>query len=207
MHADNIRRVSRDRPCVIVAYCAGGNLAIEIGRALRAQSQEVPLVVLIDVKEPSLRREPASSSYRERAVARVQVLRESDLATVYAWVRNLFSGFARSAARQSKFALAIVAARARLPVPRFAQQVYRNEMNKRVIHRTKPGRYEGDVLIFRSAAMDGVTQEDLGWSRSVNGRIETVRIEGSHAFLSDSVDAARLLAVELDGRIEAAAGR
>ncbi|NNE45366.1 MAG: amino acid adenylation domain-containing protein [Rhodothermales bacterium] len=196
IYSDDIVAMGLEAPHVVLAYCVGGNLALELAAQLQLKGVNVPLVVMIDALAPNVRPEKPALLQKSLHAVRGGPIQAATAALRYG--RALL----RIVWRRLQFQLASVATAAGVPVPQGARTVYVSEMNKQIIFDQTPRKYEGDlVLVLRSAANPDLFGE-AGWRDFVEGPIETLRVEGSHDFLTDAPDVAAELAQAIQTRID-----
>ena len=207
----DLRKFQPDGPYRLGGYCFGGNVAYEMARQLRAQGQEVALVLLINCW-------PNNSSY-----------------TQLSWTPAFFGKFAwnfcirlahqiRSGAKQPRdyfkwrAAWAVKRIRSlftenisgRLSVDDIVDLSDRPE-HERKLWRThvqawlqyQPQAYDGDVVLFRTRGHPLVCSFDnqMGWGSFARGGVEVRVCPGDHESILEEenvADTARELATVLD---------
>ena len=185
-HLATIRAEQPEGPYYLGGWCVDGLVAYEVGRQLRAQGQEVGLVVLFDVPSPV----PPGDGARSRAAAG----KAADLAEklrlharVLGQLRwrampNYVVGRVRAVARLiNRKALQLhYGVRLRLKMP----AVVRNELavQHRAAQLYQPMPSDCPLLVVRRTLRPGGRQRDAkaGWDQLAMGPLDVVEIPGDH---------------------------
>ena len=203
--AERIRalRAARPRgPYVLGGHCHGGLIALEMARQLRADGEEIELVLMIDTTAPTARfrllrralnaadrlRGRAFRASNERFDLAVRIIREIGWRARYYQKR---AGMLASAGigAQVDFARRKLSASGRSDGPartgstrRFYAEPLRpinqRQAQRRAYQRYVPSRYSGRVALFRAEQFP-FEQPDLGWSRYLP-RLEVIVVPGDH---------------------------
>lgn len=173
-----IRTVQPSGPYLLAGFCFGGIVALEIARSLRAQGEQVDLVMMVDsfapgafdVDQRRLERITSDEAGRRSLVAFVAKVKPAKL-----WRVTRFK------LRRKYWARVHEALRARgRQMPRFWRNV--NEANFVASDRYVARTYEGDVALVR--CVDGmaarVVASNNGWDPHVGGTIRTHDIDAPH---------------------------
>ena len=165
------RRIQPRGPYYLSGFSAGGVIAFELARMLRAAGEAVPLLIMLDAYNPKLPRWSA----RERMALFLTMCLEAGPA--YAWRRL-------RARLRSKFKLAQLRYAGRAVGPRhdFDGMVAAFVM---ALSRYEPQPYDADVLLIRAAPgtasdVDYRTHESNGWRELVRGKLEVVDLGCRH---------------------------
>ncbi|WP_068084555.1 condensation domain-containing protein [Novosphingobium rosa] len=182
-------RLARPRgPYVLFGLCILGALALEAARILRAEGEEVPLVVLVDTYRPGYRENMSFLDHqirawqvRARSFADLRQRVASGELTMAQWIDNY-----RLARR-----LRITAMLARLglttPGPRHDPMADNNRwfpeevlLPSQAAFDLEP--YDGDVLFFRNREMQPgrLFPYDFGWAGHISGRFDLLDVPGNH---------------------------
>ena len=206
-HVRTIRAVQPEGPYYIGGWCVDGLVAYEVAQQLRAQEQQVALLVLFDtVNDAQLHQLPWTTGQALRLQRQTQKLRlhmgvlrhlTGRDAAAYALgrVRTILSG-ARTAVSQAEYGL-----RARLGgrMGRLAKDVH--TIQERARNRYIPRAYDGEMLVFlRELRPRGHGGDETGWAALAAGPMEVHEIPGDHRdmFLEPAVNqTAAVLATSL----------
>lgn len=178
-----VRAVEKDGPIVVAGYCAGGMVAYEMARKLRAEDRAVPACAIIDPVHgvelaPWLHRKSALATLRRRLAA----WRKRDRGPG-ALERHLAKGGLQ---RRRVFDIFVQALRAFVPQE-----------------------YDGDVLIIHcERRADALLDAKRGWRRYVKGTLEAVCVSKDHrALMNEDLDRVALaLRDHLDAKLGPVAG-
>lgn len=180
-----VRAVEKEGPVVVAGYCAGGMVAYEMARKLRAEDRAVPACAIIDPVHgadlaPWLHRRSPLAALRRRLGAWKRRDRGPGVLE-----RHIAKGGER---RRRVFDTFVQALRGFVPQD-----------------------YAGDVLIIHcERRAEALLDERRGWRRYVKGRLEAVCVSKDHrALMNEDVDRVALtLRDHLDAKLgPAAAGR
>ncbi|MDE1917946.1 MAG: hypothetical protein KGJ57_18880 [Sphingomonadales bacterium] len=193
-----IRLVQPHGPYVLFGFCLYGAVAIEAARLLRADGEDVPLVILNDTYRPGFReRMPFLDRQIRKWVVRVETFRalhqrvRSGELTVAQWIDNYRILRALRVTRLMHRLGLGPAGEVRDALQDnnrwFAEEVLfpsQAEMNFES--------YPGDVLLFRSMEMKSsrLFPRDFGWSGHVGGQLSIIDVPGTHDTIFRSEGAA-----------------
>ncbi len=161
-YADELRAVEPDGPYVIVGECSGGQLAYELARQLRDNSQDVALLVLIDSYGPAgprLRRFVPRWAYRQVDTTRMLLFHLRAVAQIGAGSRGTYVS-----ARLKRAVAAIVASGAARR-GHVSEELVRKRGFEAALRTYRPSPYDGRVALLRGSRLPwGVRHaSDLGW--------------------------------------------
>jgi len=184
-----IRAGVPEGPLVLAGWSAGGTIAYEIARRLRASGGEVPLVVLLDTHAPKAdweARSPDEVDLYLRYTHDLAGIAPDRLAELERELRALAAG-------ERLAALAEWIARSDVPVhettlAQIARSVRVFATNLRAVNEYELRGYDGDVLLVEAAeGIPGVPAPEGGvaaaWRRHVRGRLEVRTVPGTHGTL------------------------
>jgi amino acid adenylation domain-containing protein len=168
---DEMRRVQPRGPYYLSGFSAGGVIAFEVARMLRAAGEEVPLLVMLDAYNPKLPRWSPS----ERFALFLTMCDEAGLA--YAWKRLR----ARLRFKLELAELGVFGRHLGAADDFFAMQAAFIV----ALSRYAPESYDGDVLLIRAAPgtasdVDYRTHESNGWRSLVRRRLEVENLRCRH---------------------------
>jgi len=205
LHVASIREVHPEGLYLLGGHSFGAAVVYEMASMLTGMGEEVALVAIIDLEHPEVAPEyPADRSDAEwladiaDALARftgqtLAITLEDLQAAPEDQQHNLFL--------QSIIDAGIAPPNTDLSLVRALLQVYRSSTN--ALRNFHPGRFEGNLAVFRAADGEASPREDLGWSRCGAKRISAHTIPGDHISMIAKPNVDRL-AAELRGCIEAA---
>ncbi len=185
-HVATIRAAWPTGPYLIAGWSAGGVVAFEVARQLRAAGGDVVMVALLEASPPEFYRqswtrllESLSRRSRFHAGRVVRLTWPEMLPYVTARVRTLLRALGSSAWRH------LYRASRQLGVDPRARFQSREQAVLFALSTYHPEPYAGPVLFFRSAdrlACFGGTL-DFGWGKFVQGGIESYVVPGDHISL------------------------
>jgi amino acid adenylation domain-containing protein len=178
-------------PYVLAGWSAGGVIAFEIARRLRAAGECVPLLVLLDTHAPGSDRpgaEPGEVDLYLGYTHDITGMPADDLAALgdelhaaasadrprvlAEWIARIDPGFPHAAVAQIRRSVAVFGA------------------TMRAVHQHPPRPYDGDVLLVEATdAVPGYPRPEGGlapaWRRLLHGRFEVRTVSGTHGTLLD----------------------
>jgi amino acid adenylation domain-containing protein len=168
---EEMRRVQPRGPYYLSGFSAGGVIAFEVARMLRAAGEEVPLLVMLDAYNPKLPRWSA----RERISLFLTMCDEAGVS--YAWRRLR----ARLEFKLELAQLRLFGRRIGAPDDFFGMQA----AFVLALARYVPRNYDGNVLLLRAAPgtasdVDYRTHESNGWRPLVRGELTVVNLGCRH---------------------------
>ena len=176
-------------PSVLAGWSAGGIVAYEIARRLRAEGREVPLVILLDTHAPKVdweSRSPDEVDLYVRFTRALAGVAPGPLAELEAELRALPGD-----ARLPALAAWIERNEPGVPAATLAQigrsvRVFATTM--RAVNEHALGDYDGDVLLVEAAeGIPGVPPPEGGiaaaWRPHLHGRFEVRTVPGAHGTL------------------------
>ncbi|MFD0746131.1 thioesterase domain-containing protein [Phytohabitans flavus] len=179
---DYVRRIREVRPhgpYLLGGFCIGGNIALEIGRRLKAEGEEVPLVfpTWSSADEPVVRSSLEDETFLmiHALAGGVDILESVDLDEL------------RSMPTDERLAAVVAAAgrerrlrpdTADLDQARHYLRVFKSTAHAVGHHRHEP--YDGDVVLLQPAEDPEITPgDDFGWRAVVSGRFAIAPIPGT----------------------------
>ena len=208
LHVASIREVHPNGPYLLGGHSFGAAVVYEMASMLTEMGEEVAIVAIIDLEHPDVAAEyPADRSDAEwladiadalaRFTGQPLAITLEDLQTAPEDRQHLLF-------LQSIIDAGIAPPNTDLSLVRALLQVYRSSTN--ALGNFRPGRYEGNLAVFRAADGDASPHDDLGWSRCGARSISAHTILGDHISMiaKPNVDQ---LAAELRACIDAAIER
>jgi thioesterase domain-containing protein/acyl carrier protein len=161
-----VRRLQPQGPYQLCGLCAGGTVAFEMARLLRAQGQEVSFLGLFDAFVPRRRVLPF---FLDRLVRRL---------------RSRGERRARRREARGKPAVQPPAAPAPSAYARRMDACFRDlrRANRRALHRYRPGRYPGRLVLFlaESTTITPKQGERTAWTGLASGGADVHTVPGMH---------------------------
>jgi thioesterase domain-containing protein/acyl carrier protein len=166
MYVNSMRSQTPHGPYMLAGVSFGGLLAFEMARQLRAQGEDVPLLVLIDAVLPSA----IKRSTREWMRFQIDELKRSGLRGMRERARRkLRDRFARMPEEPGEEDL-----------DRLRRAAYSSAASA---YETTPRTYDGRTVLIRASESDlvGVTiDEQLGWTEKLTGEFKVYQSVGDH---------------------------
>jgi amino acid adenylation domain-containing protein len=166
-----LREAQPHGPYLLTGHSAGGHVAFEMACILQAAGEEVALVGLIDPPAPHTLRLTGRITARARELRGISAERGglatlgAGMATAARALVNRVRPAGEQTTEESDELLDV-------PWMRALQQQERTY---------RPGRFDGDVVVFQSEDTAQATGTDtLGWERYTSGAVDVVRIPGGH---------------------------
>jgi thioesterase domain-containing protein/acyl carrier protein len=189
-----LKSVQPHGPYLLAGHSIGGSVAYEIASRLRAQGEEVALLVLLDTPAPD------TLGLKARLVAHGRTLagrnEHSDLP-----LRDRLVGAARSARNK------VVRKLRHTPVSRGVAAEH-DRWLARLAERERayePPKYPGEVVVLGTeGSVHALHSKVLGWDKHVTGALEPVLVPGGHLTMLEPPHVA-VLARELSERAQARA--
>lgn len=182
-YLEAVRTVHGEGPVVLAGYCAGGMVAYEMARKLRAERKPVPACAIID---PVHGMKLAPWLHRKSLMSRLRFWRRKPGLTPHregTLAQHLARGGER---RQRVFDTFVQSLQAFVPQP-----------------------YDGDVLIIHCERRAATLLDDKrGWGRYIRGKLDAVCVSKDHrALMNEEIDRVALaLRDHLDAKLGPAAG-
>jgi thioesterase domain-containing protein len=174
-YIQDIRSVQPQGPYCIGGFSAGGVVAFEMARQLRAAGQEVAILALLDSRVESAKQSTIEAS-KERLTRTVAFnLR-------YAFHIGLLT-FARQKFRNLRMRanIRLWTIKNSLGVKPSARALDVEEAFLLALRNYVPQSYEGDANLFRAKdELCSYSDPTLGWGDLVKGRLEILEISGDH---------------------------
>jgi thioesterase domain-containing protein len=165
-----LRAVQPKGPYLLGGYCVGGIAALEIGRLLLEEGEEVKLMVFLDTERPTKMRILFTDLYFLRQRVKhiqdvlLQILNGGDRSRRQI-IRDLLS-------RKFKFASS--------QQIREADHFYQTKVRyRRLLYSHPPKQYPGRITLILNEALARV-DKDLGWTGIAQGGLEVYASPGDH---------------------------
>jgi thioesterase domain-containing protein len=178
-----IRSVRPRGPYVLLGLCIAGTVAYEVARQLRAEGEDVPLLILVDGWAPGYTRRLTRSG---RILARFS-FRWHDWRLQLSKVAHGKRGFLEFCSRFQivrRLGLLRIAERLRLitAVPEDPSTLWFEEYLGRAARAYEPARYEGCTVVFHSPEQPSgrFLDPNFGWRDLCVGKFDCVEIPGDH---------------------------
>ncbi len=172
-----LQRIIPNGPYLIAGFSFGGLVAFEMAIQLQRQGFEVPVLILIDCINPSI---------KERVNAKSQM--GAILLRLYNFSKGVYY-WAYHKGRQFYFEFTLL----------FKRRLHNKSRNyyimgtyRQIAKRYKPKTaYNGEILLFRTE-QNKSTHEYLGWDKLCN-KITMLLIEGNHKTIYESPESYKIL--------------
>ncbi len=180
---EGIRSVQPEGPYIIGGLCFGAVVSIEVARALKAQGEEVALVVMIDSYAPDAVQAPMPVSpngesdepvedvhiplYKRGPKVIVRKVKRKVWRKSWRHIHNLYSKIGR-------------------PMPYRFRDI--EEANTIANDNYKANEYDGDAILFQVSERDDrfVYDENMmGWGKYIHGKTELYQLAGGHLSVYD----------------------
>ena len=182
-YIEEIRRIQPHGPYFLGGGSLGGIVALEMAQRLQAAGESIGLLTMFDSWGPtwfSTEHQPAAPQrFLRRIEGHVRRLQREGVAgegklLLRRGVQRL-QGYARLAAARVLRATGT-------ELPHNLRYFYVEQANLSALKRYVPKMYEGDVVLFRALDDPDADFSDptMGWTASVNGRIEVIDAPGTH---------------------------
>lgn len=172
-YLEAIRSVQPHGPYRLAGYSAGGVIALEMAQRLRAEGEQVELLLMIDTLSPAAARKPVPL-WRKLWLAR-----HWSLDFVRGWPERRRRG--REIEVRYTQALEQLARGEPLPPELVDFHLFRNFVAVQARYDAKP--YPGDMVLFRARESEMQYLQAgaaLGWEAHIEGGIGTQMVDGSH---------------------------
>jgi len=181
-----IRQAQPEGPYYLSGYCAGGWVALEIARRLRAEGEHVALLALLDCYHPGLQSKPAPV---RNFLAGVD---GEGLSYLWRKAPQRIGYYLHEIKRQ----ISIVAHQLlRRPVPIELREYWLTRAMTIASFRYHPLPYNGDVILMRAADMDAQLRhvgDCMGWDDVLTGNVAVANVAGDHHTLTQEPHVADL---------------
>jgi thioesterase domain-containing protein/acyl carrier protein len=193
-YADLVRDQRPTGPYIVGGFCLGSHMALEIGRLLRHEGEDVDQVILIDVPRPG------SIGLSRRLRYHLSAMFELGLPRTGRYLGDRLSGLRRRLFPR----LPLTTIDGRKVVLTADEETLDREELAALTKRFHPQPYDGDASILTSAHFVGLTNDaQLGWRPLLRGRLHAAEIAETHSQIFQVDNAGRLaqaLDVILTGR-------
>jgi amino acid adenylation domain-containing protein len=176
----SIRRSQAEGPYFLGGFSASSTLAYEVAQQLRAEGQEVSLLVLFDGENP-LAEKRRISGLGARLRFHALNLAHGEVENVLSYLRDRWISF-KFLSRIRIWSVSYrVHQRLGRRLPRWMQHP-RDILFHCYFFQYRPEQYPGRVLLFRHSKETGETSADelLGWGGLLTGRLEVCEVPGDH---------------------------
>jgi amino acid adenylation domain-containing protein len=192
-HLEAIRSRFPDGPYVVGGWCMGGEVAIELARRLRAEGEEVPLVVMLQTEHACYPTYPERMGRLGRALSQIMDRTGYEIETLRATPRSGWWTYisqqivAKGVAKVTVPAEQLLARLAARVGVRFRGSEHFHRERWKVAdgaayddYQCAP--YDGDVLLItaRQQPRSIVSDPTLGWQATVTGRLQVAEVDGYH---------------------------
>ncbi len=208
-YIEEIRRIQPHGPYFLGGGSLGGIVALEMAQRLQAEGESIGLLTMFDSWGPTW----FSTAHQPAAPARFWRRIEGHLRR---FQREGASGEAKLLLRRGverlrgygKMAAARVLRATGTELPHNLRYFYVEQANLAALKRYAPKMYEGDVVLFRALDDPDADFSDptMGWTASVQGRIEVIDAPGTHNSLVHDPVFGELFRTRLREAQQAAAG-
>ena len=168
-----MRRMVPKGPYRLGGYCAGGIVAFEVARQLRALGEEVRLLALFGTPCPTLyllRNELRITSryFRHRILHHLRAMTGSHSGNALGYLRDRIRGFSGEFLERSETALATEGEKDR--------EATVAKATMKAVHSYRPGRYPGRIHLFLGGrlSMEQNYGNELDWERYADGNLQSI---------------------------------
>jgi oxalate---CoA ligase len=192
----SIRAVQPEGPYFVGGWCGAGLLAYEIAQQLRAQGQEVALLVLFDAVNPA-RLDGLSVTRRifvqadelcRKVLFHLRLMTRLNFDDLVAYFIERLKNVWHTLTRRTWPARATI---------QFLRRTLRLPPNMHLMgRRYRPKPYNGRVVLFRRSlrASSRYLGWDLGWSGVITGEFDVIESQGGHGDMFDEPEVQRTAA-------------
>ncbi|MES1192113.1 MAG: amino acid adenylation domain-containing protein [Steroidobacter sp.] len=177
-YLQEIRQVQPAGPYYLSGYCAGGWVALEIARRLRAEGEQVALLALLDCYHPALQSKPTPM---RNFLAGMNV---EGLSYLWRKAPQRIGYYLQEMRRSITIAVHRLLRR---PVPIELREYWLTRAMTMASFRYHPAPYEGDVVLMRATDMDPQLRDVgacMGWDDVMKGKIDINDVAGDHHTLA-----------------------
>jgi amino acid adenylation domain-containing protein len=164
-------------PYILAGGSMGGVLALEVGKKLLNIGHKVERLIMFDTLGPGITLDEFSSQNKN-------VLNDLIDRVSYQWER--FS---------NRFKLNLLTYTGG-NISHKLRYYFVEDNNYKLIRNHKINSFDGDITLIRVSSKEGGIYSDptLGWKNTISGSIETIEIEGDHAYFLESEEFSRAFA-------------
>jgi thioesterase domain-containing protein len=177
-----LQKVIPKGPYFLGGFSFGGILAFEMALQLRKAGHEVPFLGLLDSKTYIAFAPPKWHSNIFRIIK-----------------SNILGPFKRRTQDNIKFLMCNLYLLLNKPVPVSLRNFYIVEMYRRLTLKYRPGKYDGEVLLFRSD-MANPEYPYNGWEPFV-GKVNVVNFKGGHLTIAREKEYAKVIGTEFSNHL------
>ena len=158
-----LKRIIPNGPFILGGYCFGGILAYEMAIQLQKANYEVPLIILFNSINPATESllSPNSILSKLKQIIKSHQLNLSHILAVY--ISNILI-FIKEKVRQ----LLISLFHKIKFFPRFRVSHYHVYHRSKLLSEYRPGKFDGNLLLFKASNDYLTIGDDLGWSEMFN---------------------------------------
>ncbi len=156
---DQLLSVKSCGPYLLGGYSFGGLIAFEMAIMLQELGHKVPVLVLFDCKNPSLKDPEIKMSDKVRKKNLLGRIKRKFKTEITLYTNSLYFFF-------------------KIPLPVNRRRQYIVVSYRRILKHYSPRKFNGDILLIR-AEENNSTHKNLGWDNHVN-KIELINLEGNH---------------------------
>ncbi|WP_167784702.1 type I polyketide synthase [Ramlibacter rhizophilus] len=172
-YLEAIRSAQPQGPYRLAGYSAGGVIALEMAQRLRAQGEQIELLLMIDTLSPAAARRPVP------LWRKLWLMRHWTLRFALDWPQRRRRG--REIELRYTEALEQLARGEPLPPELVDFHLFRNFMAAQARYEPQP--YPGDMVLLRARESENQYLQagrTLGWEAHVQGPIDSQFVDGSH---------------------------
>lgn len=178
-YVDQLKNVLNDGAYILGGHSFGGTLAYEMALQLQNSGYEVPLVILFDTVSPK----PFKSINRHSGLSHL-------LKIVYEMTVRRLWRFIKIFGYDSYFLL-------HDSLPELLRRNYITTKYSTLNNKYKPGKFNGDLLLFRADQISSITKDLYGWEDIV-GKIHIVKLRGDHLTMFRGIENAEFIGNEIE---------
>jgi thioesterase domain-containing protein len=187
-YINQLQKIVPNGPYFLGGFSFGGLVAFEMAIQLQRRGFEVPVLILIDCKVPSLK-EPVSS---DKMLYRMSLRLYNFSKDIYYWF------FHKGRSMYYEFFLLF-----QTNLQKKNRNYYIMSTYMEIAKRYKPKTvYKGEILLFRSKQNKSV-HKYLGWD-SLSDNIKMLLIEGNHQTIYETVESYNVLSKNIEEWLQAA---
>lgn len=174
-YIEQLQKVIPNGPYFLGGFSFGGILAYEMALQLKNQGHEVPFLALLDSMSPHvpMTRKPQYGNFLMRIK------------------KTIIGPFYRSVIYYSKILMCELSFKINKPVPVKLRNFYIVEKYKKLSGKYNPGKFDEEVLLFRSDEVDS-SERYNGWESLVR-KVNVVPFKGGHLTIAREREYAELI--------------
>jgi thioesterase domain-containing protein len=165
-------------PLIVGGFSFGGIIAYEMACRLKEHGYEVAMLIMVDCISP---------------LHKGRIFKKG----LFNKVKRYFLGpMRRFLKKRIQLTIAKAYHLVNKPIPISRRSFYILANYGRANARYKPGKYDGNVLLFR-ANTNLCDVYSLGWDKLVNGKIEIIDFEGDHKSIIEDSENAKMFTIKI----------